>query len=90
MDQVMEVRYSTAARNFIKRASAKLKQQIRNAIDELRVLPPIGDIKHMQGYNDGRMRKRVGKYRIIFKYDRADSLMILYILDVGSRGDIYK
>ena len=53
MDQVMEERYSTAARNFIKRASAKLKQQIRNAIDELRVLPPIGDIKHMQGYNDG-------------------------------------
>lgn len=66
MTQVQEVRYSTATKNFIKKADVKLKQLIKKAIDELKVLPPIGDIKHMQGYNDGRMRKRIGKYRIIY------------------------
>ena len=90
MAQVTEVKYSAAAKNFIKRADAKLKQVIRTAIDELKVLPPIGDIKPMQGYRDGRMRKRIGKYRIIFRYDENDNLIVLYVLDVGSRGDIYK
>lgn len=90
MAQVTEVKYSAAAKNFIKRADAKLKQVIRMAIDELKVLPPIGDIKPMQGYRDGRMRKRIGKYRIIFRYDENDNLIVLYVLDVGSRGDIYK
>ena len=90
MTQVTEVRYSVVARNFIKRADAKLKQLIKRAIDDLRTLPPIGDVKPMQGYKDGRMRKRFGKYRIIFRYDENDNLIILYVLDVGPRGDIYK
>ena len=44
----------------------------------------------MQGYNDGTMRLRVGKYRVIFRYDKDGALEILYIIDIGSRGDIYK
>ena len=46
---------------------------------------PQGNIKPLQGYSDGRMRLRVGKYRVIFTYDTT-----LHILDIGSRGDIYK
>lgn len=48
---------------------------------------PQGDIKPLVGYSDGRKRLRIGKYRIIFIYtDNQD----LYVLDIGSRGDIYK
>ncbi len=43
----------------------------------------------MQGYNDGRLRLRVGKYRVIYRYDVDNELKILYIIDIGSRGDIY-
>lgn len=53
-------------------------------------MPPEGDIKILQGYDDGRMRLRVGKYRIIYRYDIDNQLKILYIIDIGSRGDIYK
>jgi mRNA interferase RelE/StbE len=49
-------------------------------------IPPQGDIKTMQGYADGRKRLRVGKYRLIFRCSEE----ILYIMDLGARGDIYR
>lgn len=44
----------------------------------------------MKGYNDGRQRLRVGKYRVIYKYGVNGKIEIVYIIDIGSRGDIYK
>ena len=52
--------------------------------------PAEGDIKKMSGYKDGRYRLRVGKYRIIYKYLTNNEIEVLCIMDVGSRGDIYK
>ena len=52
--------------------------------------PPVGDIKTMQGYNDGRKRLRVGSWRVIYKNCREDEIEILLVIDIGSRGDIYK
>lgn len=87
---VDEVRYSTAAKNFIKKATPQLKMQIKENIEKIKVIPSEGDIKLMQGYSDGRKRLRFGKYRIVFKYEDDGTLLILDILDVGPRGDIYK
>ena len=50
-------------------------------------LIPSGNIKPLQGYLEGRFRLRIGKYRIVFRYTSDDAL---YIIDIGSRGDIYK
>ena len=50
----------------------------------------LGDIKPLQGYSDGRQRLRIGKYRIVFCYMVENNEKVLYIMDVGSRGDIYK
>ena len=41
-------------------------------------------------YKDDRYRLRVGKYRIIYKYLTDKEIEILSIMDIGSRGDIYK
>jgi len=90
MKIVDEVRYSTAARNFIKKASPQLKFQIKENIEKLKTVPCEGDIKLMHGYSDGRKRLRFGKYRIVFRYEETGTLLILDIIDVGPRGDIYK
>jgi len=66
------------------------KARIRAGIHGLTQKPPLGDIKAMQGYHDGRFRLRVGKYRIVYRYGMESQLEILYIMDIGSRGDIYK
>jgi len=51
---------------------------------------PKGDIKPLLGHSDGRQRLRIGKYRIVFCYMVENNEEMLYIMDIGSRGDIYK
>jgi len=86
----MEITYSKAAVKAINAMDKPTKQRIKVGILGLTQKPPQGDIKPLQGYHDGRQRLRIGKYRIIFRYDLESKIEILYIMDVGSRGDIYK
>ncbi|MGN0680149.1 MAG: type II toxin-antitoxin system RelE/ParE family toxin [Oscillospiraceae bacterium] len=86
----MKIEYSKDSLKFLAKAEKGLVIKIREAIQGLTLNPAVGDIKPMQGYKDGRMRLRVGKYRIIFKYGNDGELEILFIIDIGSRGDIYK
>lgn len=87
---VDKVIYSKEALKFIKNSDAKLKNIIKEQIEKLKKYPPKGDIKNMQGYSDGTKRLRFGKYRILFRYDEDGNLLILQIINIGPRGDIYK
>lgn len=86
----MEIRYSKAAVKAINSMNKATKERIRAGILGLTQKPPQGDIKPLQGYHDGRLRLRIGGYRIIYKYGLENQLEILHIIDIGSRGDIYK
>lgn len=86
----MEISYSKSAAKAISGLDRPTKQRIRDGILGLTKKPPEGDIRPLQGYNDGRKRLRVGKYRVIFRFDLESEIQILYIMNVGSRGDIYK
>ncbi len=86
----MKIVYSKSSIKTLSKMDKTTIKRIREAIQGLTVVPPIGDIKTMQGFSDGRQRLRVGKYRIIFKYDIDNNICCVYIIDIGSRGDIYK
>jgi mRNA interferase RelE/StbE len=86
----MEIRYSKAAAKALRRMDKALKTRIHAGILGLTETPPKGDIKAMQGFSDGRCRLRVGQYRIIYRYGQELELEILFIMDIGPRGDIYK
>lgn len=95
----MEIRYDKKAKKFIELQDKPTKQRIRNGINGLTMKPPQGDIKVMQGYSVGVYRLRVGKYRIIYRFytetskdtdDKEIIIEILNIMDIDSRGDIYK
>lgn len=86
----MVIKYSRDALKFLSKLDAKSVNRIRSAIQGLTLTPPIGDIKVMQGYADSRKRLRVGSWRIIYKYGAENNVEILFILDIGNRGDIYK
>lgn len=64
------------------------KQRIKQGILGLIKQPPEGDIKALQGFSDSRRRLRIGKYRVIYRY--AENREAVYIMDIDSRGDIYK
>ena len=86
----MEIRYDKAALKFLKSLPQKLRMSIREAISGLTQKPQEGDIRPLQGYKDGRLRLRVGKYRVIYRYTQEGEVEILVIMEIGSRGDIYK
>ena len=86
----MQIQYSKKSVKYINALDQPTKQRIKAAIEGLTEKPPKGDIKLMQGYADGRKRLRVGKYRIIYNYDTDGNIEILYIMNIDSRGDIYK
>ena len=87
---VIEAPTSKDALKFLAKLDKKSVDRIREAITGLTLVPPVGDIKLLQGYNDDRKRLRVGSWRIIYKYGLDNNIEILFIIDIGNRGDIYK
>ena len=85
-----KIKYSKDALKFLAKLDKKSVSRIREAILGLTATPPTGDIKTMQGYSDGRKRLRVGSWRIIYKQVSEDIVEIIYVIDIGNRGDIYK
>ena len=71
------------AKKFIDSQSKEQQLRILNAIEKL----PDGDTKPLQNYNDV-FCLRVGSYRIIYK--KQDNILLITIVDVGNRGQIYK
>ncbi|GHV07886.1 hypothetical protein FACS1894217_09460 [Clostridia bacterium] len=49
-------------------------------------LPNRGDIKRLEGDLEGKLRLRVGDWRILFKVQGE----IINITDIEPRGDVYK
>ena len=86
----MEIQYEKAAVKYLKGLQKPQRDLILDAIEKLTHKPAEGDIKKMSGYKDGRYRLRELKYRIIYKYLTNNEIEVLCIMDVGSRGDIYK
>lgn len=86
----VQIEYSKKAVKYINALDKPTKQRIKVGIEGLIQNPPKGDIKMLQGFTDGRKRLRIGKYRIIYNYLPDGEIIILYIMNIDSRGDIYK
>lgn len=84
------IKYSKDAIKFLSKLDKKSVIRIREAISGLTLDPPVGDIKPMNGYNDGRKRLRVGSFRVIYKNQFDNVVEIIFVIDIGNRGDIYK
>ncbi|GGB30095.1 type II toxin-antitoxin system RelE/ParE family toxin [Virgibacillus dakarensis] len=76
------------AEKYIKKLDSPTRKRILNALIEL-AENPFADtsVTRMKGYTN-LFRKRVGDFRIIFEIDQGS--LIVLVLKVGSRGDIYK
>lgn len=72
------------AQKFLKRLNRTDKERILKAIYRL---PEGEDIKRLRGHQD-LLRIRVGDYRIIYTVDNGK--LIVCIIDIGNRGNIYK
>ena len=58
----------------------------RRVVAAIELLPNGEDIKKLKGH-DKLLRLRVCEYRIIYTVDNGE--LIVYVIDAGSRGQIY-
>lgn len=75
--------------NFLrefKKLPRNMKDRISMAIDEI-VASPFSGV-NLRGELEGRLRWRVGRYRIIYMIDEKPKLIVF--LDVGLRKNIYE
>ena len=71
------------AKKFIDGLPMNERKRIVSAIERL---PDGEDIKKLKGH-DNFLRLRVGNYRIIYTVDNGE--LIVYVIDAGTRGQIY-
>ncbi|MEA4964055.1 MAG: type II toxin-antitoxin system RelE/ParE family toxin [Lutispora sp.] len=88
--EYLQIIYAKSAIKAISALERSIKQRIKEGIEGLTKVPPIGDIKQLQGYDSVTYRLRIGKYRVLYWYSIINEEQVLIIKDIGSRGDIYK
>ena len=83
-----KLKYRRQARNYLARLPLKIKAVIVNNLHELAANPdsPSLDIDTLKGRTGFRLK--VGQYRVI--YTRQDDRLIIEVVKIRPRGDIYK
>ena len=83
----MEIRYSKKALKYLLKLQPKLRDRIRNTIGKIADGNTQGlDIVAMQDVD--AFRVRIGDYRVI--YEINDDELVLIVIKIGARGDVYK
>lgn len=82
-----EVRFSKKAEKSYKKLPGEIRFRIDQKINYLKYTPRGPDTKKLVGHENA-YRTRVGSYRIV--YEIEDNMLLVWILDVGPRGDIYQ
>ena len=83
MNNNYNIKLTKKAEKFIKKQDKDTQKRIIKAIIEL----PEGDIKRLKGMGE-TYRLRVGDFRVLF--DKNDKELVIVVIDVGIRGQVYK
>lgn len=70
----------------LRKGDRKLFDRVARALNRLASEPQLG--KALHGQLRGRRSLRVGPLRIIYTYDSGR--LIVFVLDIGERGQIYR
>ena len=82
--KIYKIKFKKQAEKFLLSRTHKEKAQLLTAIYKL---PDGVHIKKMEGYTN-RYRLRVGDVRVI--YEVHDDVLVIIVLKIGNRGDVYK
>lgn len=81
------VTYKPSAAKALRKIHPTEQKRIAHATESLAVTPrPPGAIQLAGG--EGELRIRVGDYRIV--YDVEDDVLVVLVLRIGHRGDVYR
>lgn len=86
---IYKVELSRNAERYLERLDRPTQMRIVSALRRLAIGPYVetNDCKPLAS-RFGEYRLRVEKYRVIYSID--DDILLISVIDIGSRGDVYK
>ena len=84
---VYEVKFTPSADRTLNRLDLQDQRRIILRVEELAVNPRPPGVKKLAGPGD-LWRIRVGDYRVIYQIN--DDILLVLIVTVGHRGDVYR
>lgn len=90
MSKSITVFYTALARRDLKRLEPKTSKRIVTTVERYTGNKPLEKAKALGGIFQGKYRYRVGEYRVIFTHDSNGKVIILTILRIKHRKDIYR
>ncbi|HVT18318.1 MAG TPA: type II toxin-antitoxin system RelE/ParE family toxin, partial [Thermoanaerobaculia bacterium] len=76
-----------AAVRDLRKLEPAIRRRIASAIDQLAHTPRPPGVEKLQG-QENRYRVRVGEYRVIYQIE--DRVLLVLVVRVGNRRDIYR
>ena len=87
----VQLQYTKTSLKDLKKLEKKTSLRILKKINEnSHMKNPLEQAKILIGLFENMYRYRVGDYRVIFKYDEAGKIIILTVLTVKHRKEVYK
>lgn len=86
MKNCKRIEFKKSAAKFLK--SRSRKEQLR-LLAKIYQLPDGEHIKKFEGY-ENRYRLRVGNWRVIYELKNDGEIIVILVVEIGNRGDIYK
>ncbi|MDD3043506.1 MAG: type II toxin-antitoxin system RelE/ParE family toxin [Methanosarcinaceae archaeon] len=85
---MFEILFEKSAFKFLSNIDAKNRQRISEAIENLAEDPFPHDVKRIYGTNEKLFRIRVGEFRVLYRIDYGE--IVIVIVDIDSRKRVYK
>jgi len=85
---MFEILLETPARNFIKKLDSKNSQRIIEAIEKLAEDLVPHDAKRIYGTSEKLFRIRVGDFRVLYRIDHGE--VIIIVVNIDSRKRVYR
>ncbi|MBL5768422.1 type II toxin-antitoxin system RelE/ParE family toxin [Heyndrickxia sporothermodurans] len=83
------VKLRKPAAKYYEKLPPKLKNKVTEVINQLSENPfAIPNVKPLEGSSHDDFRIRIGSLRLLYRIQ--NEVLLIIILDIGPRGDIYK
>jgi mRNA interferase RelE/StbE len=82
-----QIEFLPTARKELASLPRQVQERIATKLEQLKTNPTIAGVKALKN-GGGRLRLRVGDYRIIYRIEAAR--LVILIVKVGHRRDVYK
>ncbi|WP_435102293.1 type II toxin-antitoxin system RelE family toxin [Arhodomonas sp. AD133] len=83
-----KITYKKSAIKGLRKMPAKQQRQLREALERLAQDPQRTDLDTRKLRGRSGFRLRVGGWRAIYRVE--DGELVILVLDIGPRGDVYK